>query len=149
MGQFLALSTRADGRIDMACLKQAMGPLLAPGATLPGTGDRPDLSAARAKLAETQEQLARLKLERERGLLLPADEVEAGWQSAIGRSRALLLGIPPSASERILLAVRAAASDEIAARAIRDLLTKLIDASLDELANLDFDADASDEPEAV
>jgi hypothetical protein len=56
------------------------------------------------------------------------------------------LGIPPASAERILVAVRAAPSDEAAARAIRELLVKLIDSALNELANLSFDDDASDEP---
>src|SRR5688572_26014367 len=42
-------------------------------------GERVDLSAARAKLASTQEELCRLRVDRERGALLPAEEVEAGW----------------------------------------------------------------------
>jgi phage terminase Nu1 subunit (DNA packaging protein) len=111
-----------------------------------GTGDRPDLSAARAKLASTQEELARLRVERERGLLLPADEVEGAWQSAIGRSRALLLGIPPASADRILLEARKHKDDDAATRAIRDLLTVAIDAALNELSTLDFDADEEDEP---
>src|SRR4051794_32269160 len=67
---------------------------------LNGASRGPDLSAARAKLAATQEELCRIRVDRERGALLPADEVESGWQAAIGRSRSLLLGIPTSAASR-------------------------------------------------
>ena len=111
-------------------------------------GERIDLSAARAKLATAQEELVRLKVDRERGELLPADEVVAGWQAAIGRARALLLGIPPAMADTVVLEGRKNADPAVAARAVRELLVKAIDSALDELANAEF-ADDEAEPEAA
>jgi phage terminase Nu1 subunit (DNA packaging protein) len=110
-------------------------------------GERNDLSAARAKLAATQEELVRLKVDRERGALLPADEVVAGWQSAIGRSRALLLGIPSAVADTVVFECRKHADPADAARAVRELLVKLIDGALNELINAEFDDEG--EPEAT
>ncbi len=79
--------------------------------------------------------------------LLPAAEVIAGWQSAIGRARALLLGIPTAAAVQIVLAAKKHADADDAEREVRRLLTKLIDDALNELANTSLDdLDDGEEP---
>jgi phage terminase Nu1 subunit (DNA packaging protein) len=98
-------------------------------------GGGSDLSGARAKLAATQEELTRLRIDRERGDLLPAEEVVAAWQAAIGRARSLLLGIPPASSATLVLLARRSTDPNAAQRAIHDHLTGLIDGALAELAN--------------
>src|SRR4051794_34995978 len=85
-------------------------------------GGGSDLSAARAKLAATQEDLTRLRIDRERGDLLPADEVVAGWQSAIGRARSLLLGIPAALSQTMVMVAKSREPRD-AERAIRERMT--------------------------
>src|SRR3954451_9489916 len=99
------------------------------------SGGGSDLSAARAKLATTQEELTRLRIDGERGDLLPADEVVAGWQAAIGRARSLLLGIPPASAATLLLLAQRNTDTDAAQRAIHDHLTRLIDGALAELAS--------------
>jgi hypothetical protein len=69
----------------------------------------------------------------------------AGWQAAIGRSRALLLGIPPATAARLVMIAREHEGDAAAAeRAIRASLTRTIDAALTELANTSVDDDEED-----
>lgn len=73
-----------------------------------------------------------------RAELLPAAEVVAGWQAAISRARALLLGIPiGAASTLVMLATGREPQD--AERAIREELIRLIDGALSELQNTKLD----------
>lgn len=104
-----------------------------------------DLNGERARLAKEQADSQALRNARLRAELLPAEEVESAWQSAIGRSRALLLGIPTSTAAQIVLLARKHDDAQEAERAIRELLVKLIDGSLNELANLSFDGDDGDD----
>jgi phage terminase Nu1 subunit (DNA packaging protein) len=121
-----------------------------------GAGDGPDAAAPaivreRARLVREQADNMALRNKAARGRLLPAEEVVAGWQAAIGRSLALLLGLPPPAAARLVLLVREHENDAAAAeRAIRESLTRAIDAALAELASTHLDefddgkAEASD-----
>jgi phage terminase Nu1 subunit (DNA packaging protein) len=95
----------------------------------------------------TAEKVA-LQVARLRGELLPAAEVSAGWEAAIGRARSLLLGVPVAAAPSVLLLAKQHADDPAAAeRLIRDYLTRQIDAALAELADTSAE-DFDDEPEA-
>ena len=106
-------------------------------------GEKPlDLNAERARLAREQADAQELKNRVSRGELLPAEEVVAGWEAAIGRARALLLGIPTSAAPTIVLLTR---QHEDAERAVREHLTKLIDGACDELVDTSFDDETDDE----
>lgn len=106
--------------------------------------EKPDLNDERARLAREQADNQALRNARLRAELLPADEVESAWQSAIGRCRALLLGIPTSTAGQIVLLASKHADATEAERAIRELLVKLIDGALNELANTSFDDDEAD-----
>ena len=112
-------------------------------AMAPAGGGGSDLPAARARLAAAQEELTRLRIDRERGELIPAEEVVAGWQAAVGRCRALLLGIPPASSATLVLLARGGEA-ECAERAVRAHLTRVIDHALNELADTSLD-DLEDE----
>ena len=106
-------------------------------------GEKPlDLNAERARLAKEQADAQDLKNRVSRGELLPAEEVVAGWEAAIGRARSLLLGIPTSAAATIVLLTR---QHEDAERAVREHLTKLIDGALNELVDTSFDDETDDE----
>jgi terminase small subunit / prophage DNA-packing protein len=65
-----------------------------------------DLNAERARLAKEQADGQALRNAVLRSELLPAERVENAWMSAIGRCRALLLGIPTSSAGRIVLLTR-------------------------------------------
>src|SRR3982751_1377516 len=65
--------------------------------------DEPDLNVERAKLAREQREGHALKNAVSRGELIPAADVVEGWQSAIARARSLLLGIPASAAEELVV----------------------------------------------
>ena len=88
-----------------------------------------DLNIERAKLAREQRVGHELKNAEARGELLPAPDVVEGWQAAIARARSLLLGIPPSAAEELVLL----SGDGVAA--VRERLADMIHAALSELAN--------------
>jgi phage terminase Nu1 subunit (DNA packaging protein) len=112
-------------------------------------GEKPlDLNAERARLAKEQADAQELKNRVSRGELLPASEVEGLWQSAAGRCRSILLGIPNSSSERIVLIARREEKAEDAARAVRELLTRQIDGALAEMARLEAADDDEDGPDA-
>ena len=108
-----------------------------------GEDEAPDIGAERARLAKEQADAQALKNAAMRSELLPADEVVAGWQDAIGRCRALLLGIPPASSATLVLLARGGEA-ECAERAIRAHLTRVIDHALNELADTSLD-DLEDE----
>jgi phage terminase Nu1 subunit (DNA packaging protein) len=92
-------------------------------------GDEPDLNVERAKLAREQREGHALKNAVSRGELIPAADVVEGWQSAIARSRSLLLGIPMSAAEElVVLAAQGPA-------AVRERLADLVHGALEELAD--------------
>jgi hypothetical protein len=102
----------------------------------------------KVRLVRAEADKVALQVARLRGELLPADEVVSGWQAAIGRARALLLGIPPAAAARLVMIVHEHGGDAAAAeRAIRRHLTWAIDAALAELANTRVDQ-FDDEPDA-
>jgi phage terminase Nu1 subunit (DNA packaging protein) len=107
-----------------------------------------DLEAERARLAKEQADSQALKNARLRAELLPAEEVESVWQSAAGRCRAILLGIPNSSAERIVLIARREEKADAAAKAVRELLTGQIDGALAEMARLEVedDEDGADAP---
>jgi phage terminase Nu1 subunit (DNA packaging protein) len=110
-----------------------------------GDGKPIDLNAERARLAKEQADGQALKNSVARGELLPADKVENAWMSAIGRCRALLLGIPTSSAGRIVLLSRQHEGAKEAEREVRELLTSLIDGAVEELRNTDFDDTSDDE----
>jgi phage terminase Nu1 subunit (DNA packaging protein) len=107
-----------------------------------------DLNAERARLAKEQADAQELKNRVSRGELLPASEVEGLWQSAAGRCRSILLGIPNSSAERIVLIARREETAEAAAKAVRELLTRQIDGALAEMARLEVEDDDEDGPDA-
>jgi terminase small subunit / prophage DNA-packing protein len=106
-----------------------------------GGGKKLDLNDERARLAKEQADAQELKNRQARGELLPAEEVEGLWQAAAGRCRAILLGIPNSSAERIVLLARREEKAEDAARAVRELLTGQIDGALAEMARLEVEDD--------
>ena len=101
----------------------------------------PDLNAERARLAQAQADGQELKNRVSRGELIPVEEVASGWEAAIGRCRALLLGIPTQA-EAIALLAREHGADAPAAIAAH--LTKQVDTALAELQNTDLDDEEGD-----
>ncbi len=103
--------------------------------------EAPDMVSDKARLLKAKADLGVLEVDKARGVLLPVDDVVAGWQLAIGRTRALLLGIPTSAASMIVLLTR---KHEDAERAVREHLTSLIDGALNELANTSFEDDEDD-----
>jgi phage terminase Nu1 subunit (DNA packaging protein) len=137
------LPVRPDGRIDLdratAWVRNNVLNTEANGFSPMGQ----DHARERARLMRAKASMAELELARLRRELLPADEVEAGWAQAIGRSRALLLGIPPGVSGEIVMLVRGEPDDDLADRLVRERLTRDIDAALSELA--DTSADGADD----
>jgi phage terminase Nu1 subunit (DNA packaging protein) len=109
--------------------------------------ERIDLNAERARLAKEQADGQSLKNSVARGELLPAENVENAWMAAIGRCRALLLGVPTSSAGRIVLLARQHEDAKEAERAVRELLINLIDTAVNELRNVtaseDDDEDGS------
>lgn len=98
-----------------------------------------DLNEERARLAAAQTEGHELKNAVARGELVPAPQVVAAWQSAIGRARSLLLSLPPAAAEELaLVAPRGTA-------ALRERLADMVHAALAELADADPADDAVDE----
>lgn len=94
-----------------------------------GAGTVVDLNVERAKLAREQRVGHELKNAVARGELIPAPDVIEGWQAAIARARSLLLGIPTTAAEElVLLAGKGPA-------AVRERLAEYVHGALSELAN--------------
>jgi phage terminase Nu1 subunit (DNA packaging protein) len=90
----------------------------------------PDLSAARARLAVTQEELTRLRLDKERGELVPAAEVRKVREAENLMVRDRMRSIPQSVAERVLdAAAKGARGPEVA-----ELLLAEVDAALVEIA---------------
>jgi hypothetical protein len=106
-----------------------------------GQATRPqsELDVERARLAREQADGHALKNAALRGELLPADEVVAGWQAAIGRARSLLLGIPPASAATVVLLARQGVDAAAAERAVREHLITSIDSALAELATTSID----------
>lgn len=100
--------------------------------------EAPDMVSDKARLLKAKADLGVLEVDRARGELLPVEDVVAGWQSAIGRARSLLLGIPTSAAAMIVLLTR---KHDDAERAVREHLTTLIDDALNELTDTRVDVD--------
>jgi phage terminase Nu1 subunit (DNA packaging protein) len=116
-----------------------------------GRLDREEIDAERERGLLYREQRIRAELEnaRLRGELLPAAEVVAGWQAAIGRARALLLGIPTAAAANLVQLMHASRDDhQRAERLIRDHLRDEIDDALTELGNTSIEEGEDGEPEA-
>ena len=106
----------------------------------------PDMVSDKARLLKAKADISVLEVERARGDLLPAEEVVAGWETAIGRTRSLLLGIPTSAAQTVVLLAKSHEGDaEGAERAVREHLRKLIDGACDELVNTSLDDEVNDE----
>jgi phage terminase Nu1 subunit (DNA packaging protein) len=132
----LPRATSSDWNIDairrryVEHLRAVKGNHLSVPARGPRGGDgQPDLSVERALLAREQREGHALKNAVARGELIPASDVVEGWQSAIARARSLLLGLPTSAAdELVLLAARGPA-------AVRERLAELIHGALAELAD--------------
>jgi phage terminase Nu1 subunit (DNA packaging protein) len=112
--------------------------------------DVPAIVRARVRLYLAQAEGVEQKNAVARGQLLPADEVVAGWQAAIGRSRALLLGMPVTVAPQLVLLARQHAEDPQALeRAAREAMIRSIDAALTELASTALDEfEDDDAPEA-
>jgi phage terminase Nu1 subunit (DNA packaging protein) len=111
---------------------------------------REEVDAERERGLLYREQRIRAELEnaRRRGELLPAAEVVAGWQAAIGRARALLLGIPTASAANLVQLMHASRDDhDRAERVVREQLRGQIDDALSELANTSLDEPEDDEPE--
>tara|TARA_B100000780_G_scaffold7817_1_gene5754 strand:- start:19191 stop:19706 length:516 start_codon:yes stop_codon:yes gene_type:complete len=86
-----------------------------------------DLGQERAKLTKLQAQKATLELEQQRGNLVPMELIVETWQGHIGNARAKLLSLPPKAAAQVL------GVDNYLE--VEQLLTELINESLDELNN--------------
>lgn len=99
-----------------------------------------DLNEQRARLAHEQAVGHELKNAVARGELVPAPQVVAAWQAAIGRARSLLLSLPPAAAEELALVAPKGTA------ALRERLADMVHAALAELADADpaDDADESD-----
>lgn len=104
-----------------------------------------NLDRERALLAREQRRGHTIKNELARGELIPAEEVLEGWQSAIARARSLLLGLPASAAEEIVLLAPEGSG------AVRERLADFVNAALEEMADTTVaDDDAAPEvPEAA
>lgn len=92
---------------------------------------RLDLQQERARLARVQSERQELQLARERGELLPADDVERVWSLYIATARARMLTLPEVAAPRV-----AGATVPAAVFILRDLVYE----ALTELAKYDPDA---------
>jgi hypothetical protein len=103
--------------------------------------DELNLDRERALLAREQRQGHSIKNALARGEVIPAGDVLEGWQSAIARSRSLLLGLPSSAAEEIVLLAPAGPA------AVRERLADLVHAALEELANTSVEDDSENPPE--
>lgn len=103
-----------------------------------GSADSRQFEAQRVRLTQEQADHQALKNAALRGELLPAAEVVAGWQAAIARARALLLGIPIGAASTLVM-LTAGREPQDAERAIREELIRLIDGALSELQNTKLD----------
>ena len=86
---------------------------------------RLDLSQERAKLSQTQRERVQLDVQRLRGELLAAADVEAAWSDCIGAFRARMLALPIRIAQT---AISATSVKEIEAEARKE-----IDAALEEL----------------
>jgi phage terminase Nu1 subunit (DNA packaging protein) len=107
-----------------------------------------DLNAERARLAREQADGQAMKNEVARGELMPAEDVVAGWQAAIGRSRALMLGMPISvAPQLVLLASQYGQDSDGLERAAREAMIRALDVALAELQDTTRDV-VEDEEEA-
>jgi phage terminase Nu1 subunit (DNA packaging protein) len=103
-----------------------------------------DLDAERSNLTRLQAEAQELKNKALKGSLIPAAEVELGWQQAVGRARSLLLGIPIAQSVTIVMLAKSREGPD-AERAVRAALISAIDAALAELANTKLDEDEAGE----
>jgi phage terminase Nu1 subunit (DNA packaging protein) len=93
-----------------------------------------DLDAERARLAKEQADGQALKNEALRESLIPTAEVTAGWAAAQAVVRKICTEMVIDTVPKLLAAISSAATPEKAERAAREILTKNIDAALNELA---------------
>jgi hypothetical protein len=94
-------------------------------------GATSDLSSARARLAVAQEELTRVRLDRERGLLVPAAEVRATREAENAAFRDRIRSVPAALAERVIDAAKMGAKGpEIAATLLHE-----IDSALEDMAN--------------
>lgn len=91
-----------------------------------GDGEAPDLTAARARLAATQEELLAVRLGRERGELVPAAEVRRLREAENQMFRDRMRSVPVTVAERLLDLVRKGGK----APEVAELLLAEIDAAL-------------------
>jgi phage terminase Nu1 subunit (DNA packaging protein) len=103
-----------------------------------------ELDAERARLTKLQADGQELKNRALEGSLIPAAEVELGWQQAIGRARSLLLGIPIAQATTLVMLARSREAPD-AERAVRQALVSTIDAALAELADTKLDETEAEE----
>ena len=95
--------------------------------------DNPDLNKERALLAREQREGYSIKNALARGEVIPAPEAVEGWQSAIARTKSLLLGLPVALAEELVLL---AAQGPVA---VSERLAGAIHSALQELANTSVD----------
>jgi len=86
-----------------------------------------DLSQERAKLTKLQAEKATLELEQQRGNLIPMELIIETWQGHIANARAKLLALPPKAAAQV--------AGMESYLEVEQLITELINESLDELEN--------------
>ena len=91
-----------------------------------GDGEAPDLTAARARLAATQEELTRVRLGKERGELVPAAEVRRLREAENQMFRDRMRSVPVTVAERLLDIVHKGGK----APEVAELLLAEIDAEL-------------------
>jgi phage terminase Nu1 subunit (DNA packaging protein) len=98
----------------------------------------PDLNAERARLAKEQADGQALKNEALRESLIPTAEVTAGWAAVQAVVRKICNQMVDHTAPQLLAAIQAATSEQ-AELAARKILTKNIDAALNELATTALD----------
>lgn len=121
--------------------------MLANVSTAPRTkaGEADSFEDARKHLAKEQAKNYALKNAQLESALLPAEDVVAGWQAAVGRCRAMFLGMASALAPRhVALAHIHTDNPQLHERLLREGMIKQIDAALAELSNTSVE-DVEDE----
>lgn len=90
-----------------------------------------DYEVAKARKMDADADLAELKLQTERGLLVKAEDVAKAWEGALGAMKGKLMSIPTKAAPVV--------AGESEATACQHLLESLVYEALEELANYEPD----------
>ncbi len=85
----------------------------------------PEVARARAEKIRLEAELLKVRLMRERGTLVLAEEVKLAWQSMVGTMRARLLGLPQAAAPLVAVEGDAAECARILEKMVREALDEL------------------------